>query len=229
MAEEAIAPWTIGVIARLQDAATKPAKRDSRTSGDGIRRRIEREPACVFHGKLIKDLDLGRQLGLSTPANIRVTIRALDHRGLLGSLAKRTERVLVGVATREVWHWILTPEQVATIRAQRRPLSRAGTRSISSTACERNVSASAGLATRRSRSDSSERRLRRAWSFSERGRDRRRTRPGSSTGSASSATTPSGFDRRRSWSRAPSGAQIGYPRGRGGSGGQGRCRASARS
>lgn len=75
---------------------------------------------------LIKDLDLGRQLDLSNPANIRVTIRALERRGLLGTLAKVTERMRVGATTREVWHWLLTPEQVATIIAQRRAVSREG-------------------------------------------------------------------------------------------------------
>lgn len=74
----------------------------------------------------VKDLDLGRQLGLSNPANIRVTIRALERRGLLGPLEKKTERVRVGVATREVWHWLLTPEQIEIVKAQRRRVSREG-------------------------------------------------------------------------------------------------------
>lgn len=74
----------------------------------------------------IKDLDLGRQIGLSNPANIRVTIRSLERRGLLGTIEKVTERVRVGVATREVWHWMLTPEQVEIVKAQRRSVSREG-------------------------------------------------------------------------------------------------------
>lgn len=74
---------------------------------------------------LIKDLDLARQLGLSNPSNIRVTIRALKRRGLLGPLERCTERVRVGVAVRELWHWLLTPQQVGIITAQRRPVLRA--------------------------------------------------------------------------------------------------------